>query len=78
MVSQEIFVKGASQHTLKNIDVRIPGNNLVVFTGVSESGCRARTFYLTGNWMACDLWCPLTRGVTEEDLEVTRGDLDAI
>lgn len=41
-------------------------------------GCRARTFYLTGDWMACDPWCPLTRGVTEEDLKVTRGDLDAI
>jgi radical SAM protein with 4Fe4S-binding SPASM domain len=41
-------------------------------------GCRARTFYLTGNWMARDPWCPLTRGVAEEDLKVTRGDFNAI
>ena len=78
MVSQEIFVEDASQNNLKNINVRILRNNLVVFTGFSESGCRARTFYLTGDWMACDPWCPLTRGVTEEDLKVARGDLDAI
>lgn len=33
-----IEIKGARVHNLKNIDVRIPKNNLVVVTGVSGSG----------------------------------------
>ncbi|MCD8205738.1 MAG: excinuclease ABC subunit UvrA [Clostridia bacterium] len=34
----EIFVKGAKENNLKNIDVRIPRNTLTVFTGLSGSG----------------------------------------
>jgi excinuclease ABC subunit A len=34
----EIFIKGARSNNLKNIDVRIPKNQLVVVTGVSGSG----------------------------------------
>lgn len=33
-----IIIKGAKQHNLKNIDVAIPRNKLVVVTGVSGSG----------------------------------------
>ena len=33
-----IFVKGAKENNLKNIDVRIPRNSLTVFTGLSGSG----------------------------------------
>ncbi|MEZ5053582.1 MAG: excinuclease ABC subunit UvrA [Chitinophagales bacterium] len=33
-----IFIKGARTHNLKNIDVEIPRNKLVVITGVSGSG----------------------------------------
>ncbi len=33
-----IIIKGARQHNLKNIDVNIPRNKLVVVTGVSGSG----------------------------------------
>ena len=36
--SDEIFIKGAREHNLKNIDVTIPRNQLVVVTGVSGSG----------------------------------------
>lgn len=35
---QKIFIKGARTHNLKNIDVEIPRNKLVVVTGVSGSG----------------------------------------
>lgn len=36
--SEEIFIKGARMHNLKNVDVAIPRNKLVVVTGVSGSG----------------------------------------
>src|SRR5215216_7201789 len=36
--ADEIFIKGARTHNLKNIDVAIPRNKLVVVTGVSGSG----------------------------------------
>ncbi|TAN17047.1 MAG: excinuclease ABC subunit A [Chitinophagaceae bacterium] len=35
---EDIFIKGARVHNLKNIDVTIPRNELVVVTGVSGSG----------------------------------------
>ena len=37
-VRDEIFVKGAKENNLKNVDVRIPRNSLTVFTGLSGSG----------------------------------------
>ena len=33
-----IIIKGAREHNLKNISVTIPRNKLVVFTGISGSG----------------------------------------
>ena len=35
---EDIFVKGARVHNLKNIDVSITRDKLVVFTGLSGSG----------------------------------------
>jgi len=35
---KNIFMKGARTHNLRNIDVEIPRNKLVVVTGVSGSG----------------------------------------
>jgi excinuclease ABC subunit A len=35
---KNIIIKGARQHNLKNINVEIPRDKLVVITGVSSSG----------------------------------------
>jgi excinuclease ABC subunit A len=37
-IANNIFIKGARVHNLKNIDVEIPRNKLIVVTGVSGSG----------------------------------------
>ncbi len=38
MESEKIIIRGARQHNLKNIDVELPRNKLVVITGLSGSG----------------------------------------
>ena len=40
----EIYIKGAREHNLKNIEVRIPRNKLIVVTGVSGSGKSSLAF----------------------------------
>lgn len=37
-MKDEIYVKGAKENNLKNVDVHIPRNTLTVFTGLSGSG----------------------------------------
>jgi len=44
MPSEHIIVKGAREHNLKNIDVSIPRDKLVVITGVSGSGKSSLAF----------------------------------
>ncbi len=44
MPLDSIIVKGAREHNLKNIDVTIPRNKLVVITGVSGSGKSSLAF----------------------------------
>ena len=39
-----IIIKGAKQHNLKNIDLKIPRNKMVVITGVSGSGKSSLAF----------------------------------
>lgn len=38
MESEKIIIRGARQHNLKNIDVELPRNKLIVITGLSGSG----------------------------------------
>ena len=43
-MSEYIYVQGAREHNLKNIDVKIPRNKLVVITGISGSGKSSLAF----------------------------------
>ena len=44
MAKDKIVIKGAKVHNLKNIDLEIPRDKLVVFTGLSGSGKSSLAF----------------------------------
>ncbi len=44
MAADKIIIKGARENNLKNIDLEIPKNSLVVFTGISGSGKSSLAF----------------------------------
>ena len=43
-MNDKIVIKGAKEHNLKNIDVEIPRDKLVVITGLSGSGKSSLAF----------------------------------
>ncbi len=43
-MKDEIVIKGAREHNLQNVDLTIPRNQMVVFTGVSGSGKSSLAF----------------------------------
>ena len=44
MVSDKIYIKGAREHNLKNVDLELPRNQLIVMTGLSGSGKSSLAF----------------------------------
>ncbi len=44
MAATEIVIRGAAEHNLKRIDLTLPRNRLIVFTGVSGSGKSSLAF----------------------------------
>ncbi|MEG1774411.1 MAG: hypothetical protein RR320_06125, partial [Oscillospiraceae bacterium] len=44
MAKDQIIIKAAREHNLKNIDLTIPRDKLVVFTGLSGSGKSSLAF----------------------------------
>lgn len=44
MPKEQIYIKGAKEHNLKNVDLVIPRDKLVVFTGLSGSGKSSLAF----------------------------------
>ncbi|MCE9534084.1 MAG: excinuclease ABC subunit UvrA [Planctomycetes bacterium] len=44
MVNQPIIVRGAREHNLQNVNLELPRNSLIVFTGVSGSGKSSLAF----------------------------------
>ncbi len=44
MALTEIVIKGAKEHNLKNVDLKIPRDKLIVFTGLSGSGKSSLAF----------------------------------
>ena len=43
-MNENIIIKGAREHNLKNVDVTLPRNKLVVMTGLSGSGKSSLAF----------------------------------
>ena len=44
MATDKIIIKGAREHNLKNVDLELPKNKLIVFTGISGSGKSSLAF----------------------------------
>lgn len=76
---QDIEIKGAREHNLKNVDVHIPRYSLTVFTGLSGSGKSSLAFdtlYAEGQRRYIDTFSAYARGFLGGGME--RPDVDEI
>ncbi|MBQ3131591.1 MAG: excinuclease ABC subunit UvrA [Clostridia bacterium] len=44
MMNEQLIIKGAREHNLKDVDITLPRNKLIVFTGLSGSGKSSLAF----------------------------------
>jgi len=78
MQSDYIIVRGAREHNLKNVDVFIPRNKLVIITGVSGSGKSTLAFdtiYADGQRRYVESLSPYVRQFLEQ---MRKPDVDSI
>ncbi len=78
MNTDYIHIKGAREHNLRNIELRIPRGQLVVITGVSGSGKSSLAFdtiYAEGHRKYIDSLSPKARQVLDQ---IRRPDVDYI
>ncbi len=78
MQSENIVIRGAREHNLKNIDLIIPRNKLVVITGVSGSGKSTLAFdtiYAEGQRRYVESLSPYVRQFLEQ---MHKPDVDSI
>ncbi|MBN1638398.1 MAG: excinuclease ABC subunit UvrA [Ignavibacteriales bacterium] len=77
-VNNKIVIKGAREHNLKNIDLELPRNKLIVFTGVSGSGKSSLVFdtiYAEGQRRYVETLSPYVRQFLERK---SKPDVDYI
>ncbi len=78
MSSKELIIEGARQNNLKNINLKIPHNKVVVVTGVSGSGKSSLAFdtiFAEGQWRYMESLSTYARLFLEK---MDRPDVDAI
>ncbi len=78
MSIRELIIEGAKQNNLKNINLRLPHNKIIVITGVSGSGKSSLAFdtiFAEGQWRFIESLSTYARLFLEK---IDRPDVDAI